>query len=166
MGTAIKWVLGALAILVVIGGAIYGIGAAQPREHVARAERLIDMPTDAVAARLRDVAAYPNWRSGVTVEIVSQTPEALDYVEIADGERIAYRRIEPWPGRFVSTITDETLPFGGAWTITLEPRGAQTLVKIEENGEVRDPIYRFFARFVFGYTSSMEAFLAALAASA
>lgn len=162
----LKWLLGAVSAIALIGVAIYAIGAAQPVRHTAEAARLISMPEDAVAARLRAVRAYADWREGVAVEIIAETPDALTYAETADGETITYRRTEPRPGIFVSTIIDETLPFGGAWTITLEPQGAQTLVRIREDGEVRDPIYRFFARFVFGHTATMEAFLAALAESA
>jgi hypothetical protein len=87
-------------------------------------------------------------------------------VEIADGDRIAYRRTEPEADRlFVSEIADETLPFGGQWSITLTPDGAGTRVSIEENGHVRDPLYRFFSALVFGHTSSMELYLDKLAAS-
>jgi hypothetical protein len=38
-------------------------------------------------------------------------------------------------------------------------------VHIREDGVVRDVLYRFFARYVFGYTSTMEAYLNNLAAA-
>ncbi len=67
---------------------------------------------------------------------------------------------------YVAAITDDTLPFGGRWTFDLSPEGAGTRVRIVEDGEVRDPLYRFFARFVFGQTGSMIAWLDALEADA
>lgn len=162
----IKWVLGIVGALVLIAGAIYAIGASLPREHVARAERVIAMPADAVAARLRAVRDHPSWRPGLEVDIRSEDASGVSYVETMDGEAIAYRFSETEPGRrFVSAITDEALPFGGQWTFTLTPQGETTLVEIEEAGVIRDPLYRFFARFVFGYTSTMESYLDRLEAS-
>jgi hypothetical protein len=112
------------------------------------------------------VEVYGAWRSGVVVEDIARSEGATTYVEIADGDRIAYRLTEPERDtRFVATIIDDTLPFGGAWTITLAPEGAATRVRIREDGDVRDPLYRFFARYVFGHTSSMEAYLDSLAAT-
>ncbi|HVK81659.1 MAG TPA: polyketide cyclase/dehydrase and lipid transport, partial [Verrucomicrobiae bacterium] len=61
--------------------------------------------------------------------------------------------------------TDETLPVGGQWRIELAPDDAGTHVRIEEIGEVRDPLYRFFSALVFGHTASMELYLDELTAS-
>ena len=163
----LRWGFSIVAIVVLVVAAIYGIGASLPLHHSAHAERLASMPTTAVAARLRAVRDYPSWRPGLDLVVTSENQGAITYIETLDGDRIAYRLTEPEHGRrFVSAITDETLPFGGHWTITLTPQGDSTLVRIEEDGDIRDPIYRFFARFVFGYTSSMESYLDQLQASA
>lgn len=160
-----KWLLGIVGVLVAVVALIYVIGFSLPREHVAHAERVIPQSIEDIAARIRDVRAYPGWRD-VAVENLRADRDAIAYVEIADGDRIAYRRTEPEADRlFVSEIADETLPFGGQWSITLTPDGAGTRVSIEENGHVRDPLYRFFSALVFGHTSSMELYLDKLAAS-
>lgn len=160
-----KWLLGIVGVLVAAVAIIYAIGISLPRDHVAHADRLIAQPIETVASRIRDVRAYPDWR-GVAVENISESAGAITYVEIADGDRIAYRRTEPEPGAlFISEITDESLPFGGQWRITLTPAGAGTQVRIEEIGHVSDPLYRFFAALVFGHTSSMELYLDKLVAS-
>ena len=100
------------------------------------------------------------------MEDVAEDPDAITYIEVAEEDRIAYRLTEPArDSQFVATMTDPRLPFGGHWAITLTPEGAGTRVRIQEDGEVRDPIYRFFARFVFGYTSSMKNYLEGLGAS-
>lgn len=162
-----KWGLVTVGILVAVAAIIYIIGVVLPPGHVARAERLIPLNVEATAARLRDVRAYPSWRGEIDLEILSEDPEGVSYVETQDGERITYRLTEPEPGRrFVATLIDPSLPFGGHWTITLTPQGEATMVQIEEAGEIRDPLYRFFARFVFGYTSTMEGYLNKLEASA
>src|SRR5262249_12812950 len=116
---------------------------------------------------LRDVRGYPTWRAGVTVENIAESAGATRYVEIKDGDRIAYQLSEPERDRrFISVITDQTLPFGGSWTFTLEPMGDQTAVRIREDGEIRNPVFRFMARFVFGYKSSILGYLDALTKAA
>ncbi|MBY0423605.1 MAG: SRPBCC family protein, partial [Parvularculaceae bacterium] len=122
-------------------------------------------PAAEIAAIIRDVEGYPRWR-GVVVEDVVVEADAVTYVEISEGDRIAFRLTEPIrDGQFVATMTDPALPFGGRWTITLTPDDSATRVRIEEDGEIRDPLYRFFAHFVFGYTSSMKSYLKNLGAS-
>jgi len=161
----LKWVLGIVGAIIALVAIVYGVGASLPQDHVAHVERVIPQPIDAVAARIRDVRAYPEWRN-VELADVAESDGAITYVEIADGDRIAYRRTEPEPGRvFVSVITNETLPFGGQWTFTLTTEGANTRVAIEEAGVVRDPLYRFFSHFIFGQTSTMEQYLDFLASS-
>jgi hypothetical protein len=64
--------------------------------------------------------------------------------------------------RAVARIADPSLPFGGRWTYELAPDGAGTRLTITEHGEVYNPIFRFMSRFVFGHTSTIEQFLAAL----
>ena len=159
----LRWIGVIVAVLVAAGALVYAIGAALPRAHVARVEGVVPMPADAVAARIRGVRDYPRWRPGVTVDSLGAADGGVSYVETNDGDRIAYTLTEPQPGRrFDTTITDQTLPFGGRWTFDLESQGSSTRVRIEENGVIRDPLYRFFARFVFGYTSSMQGYLRAL----
>jgi hypothetical protein len=66
------------------------------------------------------------------------------------------------PSRFVTKIDDPAQPFGGTWTFEIEPRtGGGARLTITERGEIYNPIFRALARFVFGYTSTMESFLAA-----
>jgi Polyketide cyclase / dehydrase and lipid transport len=148
-------------------GIVFAIGMSLPKAHVARAERLAPAPADVIAARLRAVEDYPTWRPGVTVENIERRNGTIIYTEISDGDRIAFALSEPEPGRrFVSVMTDASLPFGGQWSIELDPRGESTLVRIEEDGEIRSPVFRFFARFVFGYEMTMRKYLDALEASA
>lgn len=161
-----KIFVGAVLVIVLLAGGVFTLGAMTPANHSVEASRKIAAPPERVAARIRDVAAYPDWRPGVGVEDLTAGADAISYVETAEGDRIAYRLTEPEPGaRFVATITDETLPFGGAWTISIEPAGAGARVHIREDGVVRDVLYRFFARYVFGYTSTMEQYLDSLAAA-
>ncbi|KAF0179890.1 MAG: SRPBCC family protein [Hyphomonadaceae bacterium] len=161
-----RWVLIVVGVLVALAASIYGLGMSTPRHHLAEVEGVVSRPVADVAATIRAVENYSAWRSGVVVEKIARTEGAVTYVEVADGDRIAYRLTEPErDARFVSTITDETLPFGGAWTVSLTSEGASTRVRIREEGDVRDPLYRFFARYVFGHTSTMKTYLKNLGAA-
>lgn len=155
------WIAGGL---VALAGGVCAAGLALPRNHVAQAEQQIAAPPERVAALVRSVEAQPQWRKGVTaIEIQAREEGKVRYRERSGGDRIAFLLEEPAPGSvFRSTITDETLPFGGSWTITLAPSGAGTRVSIVEQGEVRNPIFRFLARFVFGHEATMRAYLADL----
>lgn len=159
-----KWVAVAAAVPVGLGLIVYGIGALLPRLHVARAETLVGAPPARVAATIRAVEAQPRWRKGVTaIEVVERRANGLRYIERQGRDAILFDFAETVPdARFTSTIADPALPFGGTWTIVLTPEGAGTRVRIEEEGEVRSPVFRFFARFVFGHEATMRAYLADL----
>ena len=158
-----KWIAGIAAVPLGLAAVVYGVGALLPRGHVARAEALVPAAPDAVAALVREVERQPAWRSNVArVEVTGRRANGLSYVEHGE-EAIAFEFTEEVPGRrFRSAIADPSLPFGGAWTIALAPAGGGTRVSIEERGEVRDPLYRFFARFVFGHEATMRTWLADL----
>lgn len=161
----LRWILIIAGVLTVLAAAIYLIGMALPRAHTAQMQGVVAKPVAEVAAIVRNVRDYPSWR-GIVVENIVETAGAITYVEIADGDRVAYRLTEPVrDGQFVTMITNPDLPYGGGWTISLSQDGAGTRVHIQEDGEIRDPIYRFFAHFVFGMTSSMRNYLESLGAT-
>ena len=67
------------------------------------------------------------------------------------------------PHKLVSKIADDDLPFGGRWTYELrESEGGGTRITITENGKIYNPIYRFMARYLFGYHATLENYLKAL----
>jgi uncharacterized protein YndB with AHSA1/START domain len=159
-----KWIAGVVAVPVALVAVTAGVGAMLPREHRATAELLLPAPPERVAAMVRDVEAQPRWRSGVTeIELRERSGPRLRYVERSGSDAIAFEFVEEQPGtRFRSTITDEELPFGGFWTITLQPEGGGTRIRIEEEGHVGHPIYRFVAALIIGHDSSMKTYLADL----
>ena len=60
----------------------------------------------------------------------------------------------------VTRIVDKELPFGGSWTWEISPAAeGGSRVSITENGEIYNPFFRFMARYVFGYTGTMETYL-------
>ena len=156
-----KWVLGIAAVPLAAAVLVAGIGALLPREHVARGDRLVAASSERVAAMIREVEAYPRWRSGVDrIARVERHGSETRFVEHSGGDAIAFALVEEQAGRrFRSTITDPNLPFGGFWTITLESAGARTRVTIEEHGFVGNVIFRFVSAVVFGHEATLRTYL-------
>lgn len=154
-------VIGALFSFVLL---ISAIGAMLPRAHAARVEALLPAPPARVAAMVRDVEAQPQWRRGVSaIEVIERRADGLRYIERQGRRPILFDFAETVPAaRFVGTIADPKLPFGGTWTFELVPEGEGTRLRIEEDGEVRNPAFRFLAKFVFGHEATMRRYLADL----
>ena len=63
----------------------------------------------------------------------------------------------------VTRIADPSLPFGGKWSYALTPSGDSTTLRITEDGEVYNPLFRFVSRFVFGHHATIDQYLRDLA---
>jgi hypothetical protein len=61
--------------------------------------------------------------------------------------------------RLVTRIADPSLPFGGQWTYEILPAGDSTTLRITEDGEVYNPVFRFASRFIFGHSATIEDYL-------
>ena len=59
-------------------------------------------------------------------------------------------------------IATPNLPYSGTWTFALEPMGAITRVRVTEDGEVYNPIFRFVSRFILGQTATQDTYLRAI----
>ena len=80
--------------------------------------------------------------------------------EDSHGQRITFELMESRPPtRRVVRIADQGLPFGGTWTFEISPAADGAEVRIHEDGEIHNVIFRFMARFFFGYTASIEGYL-------
>jgi hypothetical protein len=62
----------------------------------------------------------------------------------------------------VTRVADPDQPFGGTWTFDIGPDSGGARLTITERGEVYNPVFRFIARFVFGYTATIEGYLRSL----
>jgi hypothetical protein len=51
------------------------------------------------------------------------------------------------------------------WTLKLEPMDGSTMLRITEQGEVYNPVFRFVSRFVIGQTRTIETYLRNLGAA-
>lgn len=158
----LKLLLYAVVGLVVLGLAVTVMGYLLPQSHVASRETIVAAPPAAVFATLADVSRFPEWRDGVSgVEVVTTAP--LTWREYDGGDVITFETVESRPPELLRVrIADPDLPFGGTWTYQLTPDGNGTRLHITEHGEVYNPIFRFFSRFVFGHTATMDRYIAAL----
>jgi hypothetical protein len=160
-----KWVLiigGGLVLLVAVMAAV---GAMLPRDHHATRKARFHVSPDALYAVL---AGPPDWRTGVKSfgELPEENGRKRWWEEDTHRQRIAYELVEAKPpGRLVTRIAQPGLPFGGGWTFDIVPiPGGGAELRVTEDGEIYNVIFRFMARFLFGYTGSIETYLRDLGA--
>jgi hypothetical protein len=67
------------------------------------------------------------------------------------------------PGKLIVRIADPQLPFGGTWTYEITPLSSGSSLRIREDGEIYNPVFRVLARFVFGHSATIDAYLKSLA---
>ncbi|MFW6202245.1 MAG: DUF4440 domain-containing protein [Gemmatimonadota bacterium] len=161
-----RWILIVGAGIAVLAALVWGVGALLPEEHLASTRAAYGQPPDSVFGAIAEVEAHPSWRAEVeAVEILSDDP--LRWREAGEYGAIIFlaETVAP-PSLFVARIDDPGQPFGGRWIWRVEPAdddgGGGSVVTITEQGEIYSPLFRFFARFVFGYHGTQEAYLRAL----
>jgi len=162
----IIWILYIAAGLVGLVAFMAVVGAFLPAAHVAARAAHYDHATDEVWRALRDRAAQPSWRHDLTA--VEPLPDHAGKESFRERSRhgiITYvvdEVVAPGPGRagrIVTRIADDKLPFGGRWIYDVAVDGGGTRLTVTEDGFVRNVIFRFMSRFVFGHTATLETFL-------
>ncbi|HEY9412353.1 MAG TPA: SRPBCC family protein [Jiangellaceae bacterium] len=159
------WVVIAVGILALVVGLVAWSGALLPVNHKVVRQADLPRPRDEVWRDLEAVEAFPSWRPQVKRVEVGSEGGQLTWREFGRGGTIALRAVtsDP-PARRVVEIADPDLPYGGAWTYDLTDTSTGSTLKITEDGEITNVIYRFMSRYVLGYTDTIDSFLAALGA--
>jgi len=156
-----KWVLIIVGIVVGLVALVAAIGALLPKSHVAARAAKFKQSPQTIWDTITDIAAVPCWRP--EVQSVEKLPDRNGHpvwVEISKMGRLPYEiTVYDPPKRFVTTIADDTLPFGGNWTYEISEAEGGSILTITENGEIYNPFFRFMARFIFGYHTTLEAYL-------
>ena len=155
-----------MKIALIIAGALVGlvmlvavIGALLPRDHTASASARFRATPDQLFAL---VSGPQTWRSTVKQyeELPSEGGRKRWRETDSHGETVEYEVVESAaPRRLKTRIASEGLPYGGTWTYELTAHGDETEVRITEDGQVYNPIFRFVGRFIIGYESSMRGYL-------
>ncbi len=156
-----KWVWIVGGVILGLISLVYGIGLLLPVAHVAERQTYLSVSPESAFDRIRDFQNWPQWRPSVTRIVMEEGGQF--FTEDGANGVIRYEVVESRrPERLVNRIADESLPFGGQWTITLTPKPGGCEVAIREDGIVKSPVFRFFSSFVFGHTKTMEGYLSDL----
>ena len=136
-----KFAIYAVVSLIAVVGLISIVGYFLPVKHEASRSADFAKPPGELWPLIADPATYGNWWMGADVKtaVVESSP----------------------PSRLVTKIVDETA-FGGTWTFEITPTTSGSRLTIIERGEIYNVIFRALARYVFGYTGTMDSFLSAL----
>lgn len=163
-----KWKVAAitLGVVALVPISVYAIGAALPAEHQARVRCSVSASQDEVWRAITTPEEMPDWRPDVeSVRVTAGEGSLPRWVETGEFGDIPLQVIEMEPpSLLVTRIDDPSLPFGGTWTYLLESSGETTDLILTEDGIVSSPVFRFFSRFVFGHTSTMESYCGSLQA--
>lgn len=155
-----KWLLGLFVVLIGIVAIVFFVGLCLPRRHTAMISAVIPAPVEQVWGRITTVAEFPRWRKDMTsIQIVNDS----EWVEVAGKMRIPMKMSSrDLMKRMVAVINSNDLPFGGEWVYELQSSGGSTQVTITENGEVRQPVYRFVSQFIIGRTATLKKYISSL----
>ena len=158
----ILWIFIALAGVLVL---ITLIGWLLPKAHSVTREAQFRQPPDAIWKAITDIDAMPRWRQGVkSVKRLPDKNGLPSWVETSASGMVPFETVvsQP-PAKLIVRIADPKLPFGGTWTYEVAPVATGSSLRIREDGEVYNPVFRFLSRFVFGYSGALDAYLRSLA---
>jgi uncharacterized protein YndB with AHSA1/START domain len=159
--TRLLWVVGTVIAVI---GLVAGIGWLLPVAHTASRQAALPVLPSDVYATVTDVARYPTWWPEVSqVDMLPTDSGRIRFRQhTSSGPVVMEIEDAVFPSRLVTAIADPDQPFAGTWTFEIVPDGSGSRVTITERGEINNPMFRFMARFVFGYTGTMESCLRAL----
>ena len=160
-----KWVLLAVVVLIALIVIMAVIGAFLRREHVAGSSITLQQPPDSVWRVVRDQGSVTQWWPAMRMARRITNPDGRErWQQTLSGNEMTFvvEADEP-PRRLVTRIeASPGAPFGGSWTFEIAPDAAGSRVTVTERGWIANPIFRFLARFVFGYHRTLEGYLIAL----
>lgn len=152
-------VVGVLVLLVL---SVVVVGALLPKRHVIARSAVFRASPEKLFAL---IAGDQSWRPDVKVcELITGDGGRQFQRETSKhGETVLYELLGARPPLAIQRrIATENLPYGGSWSFVLEPADGGTRVRITEDGEVYNPVFRFVSRFVMGQTATLDAYLKAM----
>lgn len=160
-----KTVLLIAGLVVALIAIVFMIGAMLPKRHTATRTVFIRATPEQV---FRFIAGPQDWRTDLKqYSVAEENGRALIIETDKHGQTITYEVVQSQaPNLLKRTLRDKSLPFGGSWTWNIQPQNGGCLVRITEDGEVYNPIFRFVSRFIIGHTRSIDNYLAMLGTAA
>jgi len=162
-----KWILILLGSLVGLVASIAAIGALLPVKHVATLSAEYHKPPEAVWAAITDPSKFASWRPNMnSATLADPANPQHGWTETWSHGEVVPIAVEEWtPPRRLTTRLGPGMAFGGSWTFELTAAPGGTRLRITENGEVYNVIFRFMSKFVFGHTASIRDYLQGLGKS-
>lgn len=150
------WItLGTLLGLVLL---VLAIGAMIERTHVATVRETYQASPEEIWSTITAFERMPDWRSGLKrVEILEPLNGVRRIREHSGFGPMTYLVDEEVPSeKLVLRIAGEDRGFGGTWTYQIRKVDGGTELSITENGYIDNLLFRFMARFIFGYEATMR----------
>jgi hypothetical protein len=150
-----------LALIVAAGGGLF-----LSETHVVTSRARYAVSADSLWAEVSDPERAAVWRPDIQqVERLPDRDGRTAWKEVGATGALTYERTvyEP-PARMVVRIAEPDLPFSGEWTYEVAPADGGAVLTLTERGAIPNPVYRFLARFLFGYHSALDGYLTALGA--
>jgi len=161
----LRWPLVALGIVLGLFLLATVIGYSMPASHRATRSARFSRAPEEVWVAIADIRGQPSWRREITraERLPDRNGHEVWRESDASGSGVAFETLESVPPvRLVRRIVDDSLPFGGTWTMVLTPEGDGTRLAVTEEGVVRNAFFRFLVRVVIGYGATADAYLRAL----
>jgi len=158
----ILWIFVALAGILIL---ITVIGYLLPKEHTVTRQARFHEPPEVIWKTITDIDSMPAWRQGLKrVKRLADQNRLPAWAETLDSGVIPLETLTSQPpSKLVVRIADPKLPFGGTWTYEITPLPSGSTLRIREDGEIYNPLFRFLARFVFGYSGTIKTYLKSMA---
>lgn len=164
-----RYLIFAAVALVAIALILVVVGWMLPQRHRAARQATYRATPEVLFGLITNATDFPSWRPSVKrVELLEDDGGHRRFREIGRDGTITYQIDSVVPGRqLVTRISDSKLPFGGTWTYQLTSgqdsgRGTaapSTTLRITEDGEVYNPIFRLVSRFILGHHASIDTYL-------
>lgn len=161
-----RFALIAAGVVVALVAVVVVVGWLLPRRHVVARSAVFRVSPEKLFAL---IAGDQQWRPDVKAcELITEEGGRRFQRETSKhGETILYELMDERPPvAIVRQIATENLPYGGRWSFELDPVEGGTRVRITEDGEVYNPVFRFVSKFVLGQTATLDAYLRAMGKAA
>jgi hypothetical protein len=163
----LRYIVMIVGLLVGLIAVVLIFGSALPVKHTVAREATYRATPEQLFTLIRNVSDYPSWQKSVSkVELLPDVDGKPSMRETNSGQAITYELSNIVPNQgMVSRISDAKLPFGGSWTYEIVPGASHdlTTLRITENGEVYNPVFRFVSKYVMGHSATIDKYLEAVA---